>query len=1499
MHALHTIYRRSSCLTCVVARLQFVETKCSVFPSVSRGRALLPFGRAVGTMAASVSLLLLVAVLVVGVCGEQLFEVYEGEWDTCKRINSSSNSNCYKTRDVYCRAVASGKPAPWRHCAGRERPPGVLECPLCQQDCVVAMWSEWTPCTAGRDGEAYATRDRAVVAPPLDDGRPCPALREKKRCEDNAATIAELERSHTWKLGPWLECVPFVGDCGEGTGSRSVECVDVQGRSVNGTLCLQEEAYLNVLPPPLQRLCVLPCSCRLSQWSEWSRPTPDCTLSPPSLVRHRTRTVTQQPTLGGTPCGVLEQTERLTGDFHCPTHRWETSSWSECTVSDEGTSCGAGYRNRYTYCMEEDTDGVVTQVDPQRCNSTEEPTTLLPCEVPCVQQCIVSEWTAWSHCPNDTCETTLSHRTRDVLVEPVSFVCPHLGEVRECPPIPCTQWVPEDWSNCFPSNNQDCGWGSQSRTIQCRDAAGNTVENNLCHYPDLPNQVNLCYKHCSNDSCVISDWGEWSRCSETCGNVDGVQTRSRYVALNSSGVCPHFDGELSQEQVCSIDTPCHFPEFHVEYSEWGDCIVAPNATMDADTCDGIRTRTARCYEDGVPVSDSDCLIELRLNEEHCRVPCFRDCLMSDWSSFTHCSHSCTQTRSRRLLRFGENCPSVDDHGFEIETTPCVCDAGYKWMTTDSWGTCQAFPTPLSQLSQSYVNSLIPDPGSECGQGYQTKDVVCIDKNRVIVDDTFCDIQTKPASVEACVVRCTQRCIITEWTDYSVCNGTTMMERTRAILPFSGYDNYLDNCPGLVSVAQIDGQSCPQHDFREFLWTISYEFEELHDCLLSPDKMCGPGERYRTFGCTNTSVPEDERKAASPDFCRSVRPLFLETVMPCNTHCNIDCEYAEPGWSAWSECSVTCGTGFRTRTRTIERVERGEGRPCRSINETTTCEMPACKFYKQSYTAPSVCQPLNETLGCGGGMATSDLVCYIDGVSHANTSACESSLGPKALRRSVSCRVPCDGDCVWSEWSVLQWCPDCRSGCYKRTRHILRSASNCEGVTEQFRPCPMDEVYWEAGEWTDCIVAGSPVDDCGAGVQRRVVKCKQGDKVTYSDMCSHLTKPLTSRQCSVACPVDCVVGVFGEWSSCGDCNSDLRATVTRDRRVLVQPRNRGRSCPHLVEERSCPNIGCDEYFIETNSSALDCSAESTDQVCGVAAHNILLCRKNAAYVPLEECARANVTGEVVHNSQLLDRRVDLYCDIECPVLEECEFTEFEPWSGCANICDMSLKWYQFQFQTRTLLSWWEGSWEDCHDRQLQVRLCPPVFKPTNETVLHNERCIRFDWNTSEWFPDNTRVVQCHGDGSHVEDSACVKSLQPVSKRTSELVGVCDCPLLSVCNKHTTECLCRGGFERAGGLCLPEEGCIDNPQLWEVSQQCLPWEECSVVDSACVCPDDRECIDPSSAATPTESGFPTATVTMATGGDGTGATDETSTKPSGECMCVCVCVVCMCVCVCLRA
>ena len=1414
----------------------------------------------------------------------RLFEVYNGEWDTCKRINSSSA--CYRSREVYCRTVEEGKPAPWRYCLNKGM--GKLatseECD-CVQDCVVSQWNAWTSCGAG---EAYSARERTIVAPTLRGGKPCPALRGKKRCESNFATIHMLSRRHTWRLGVWEECTPLLPNdrgCGNGLRSRAVDCINSQGQIVNQTLCLEEEAYRRLLPPPSVGLCEIPCPCRTSVWGPWSECVANCSSSQPGGIRRRSRTILAHPTLGER-CGALEEMQSCPLDpVVCLITSWETSSWLDCRCEcpdDDEEACGVGTRNRYVYCIEQGADGVSYTVNTDKCNSTPKPSSVESCEVPCSIDCIVSDWHEWSVCGEDTCEQTYSSRTRSILV-PQSGKgqsCPHLEEFRACPKLPCAQYVLHDLAECFVLN-APCGWGTQDRSFRCLDINGNYNDTGCVGIP-RPAVTEQCYKPCPSD-CVISDWEVWSGCSEPCDGVAGKQHRSRHILVEGSGNNSCVQGAvLFAERNCSVDSPCSPDVYHIEETAWGECqLVGSRKNNKVGMCEGVQNQTANCVRSGEIINATNCPIRFEpLRTLPCNTTCSKQCIFSEWLPHSDCVGSCgeggaTQVNVRRLVQ--GNCSTTvnENNGLQYETVQCSmpsCDLTYSWKE-EEWSPCHVFPTPLSKLSQMLSNPHIRDPGALCGSGYRVKRVHCVDSTGQDAVEGNCQSELRPVSVESCIVPCHGRCILTDWNNFSVCNSSHLMTRTRNIHPFRGSLDYLTNCPELESVLQTQVQNCPLHNFDNYKRQIRSFFGR---CFLDASDTCGDGVQYERYACVNRQIPSPERNASSEEFCALQK--LPETTIPCHTRCDIDCQHSD--WAAWSTCSTSCGQGYMTRTRSILQHPRERGRECGHLVETTTCQKSACQYIKHVYTPLSLCKLVNESLTCGDGKRVRDPLCSVNGVIQSDLSACNDHLGPSEPRVRP-CYVPCDGECVVSEWSAWSECPRGCTGsqCQTRTRKVLRegtSRSECEDLI-QARSCTTESPYgWQAYAWSNCTLSwmGRPEQEyCGNGVQRRIVECiKIRDNTpTYDARCERMLKPVNSRACSIPCPVDCVVSSFSEWSECERCTVVLNATRRRERKILVKPANGGQHCPRLNETDVCLELGCDEYFVERNQ--LDCALEGSE-VCGVSQYLGLLCRRNRNYVNIEECVKAKKSNQTVHNAELLGRKLEV-CNVTCPSAEECEFSNWGAWSNCLHMCDWPQfgtrdKDLRFTFRSRSLLSSWERSQNSCQPMQQDVRLCAA---DKINTSFSSYPCIQFNWTISEWMVDDTRAVWCDSNSTRVADEACIKSLRPIGKRHKDGRGICSCTANGECVGIFDACGCIAGYERVGADCFPIKGCSSDLHCPLPGFQCM--------NRTCVCADGEECevtIPPS--ATSDAPTIDTIVTPNATEDSGTAQSDESPTLSTGE-------------------
>ena len=187
-----------------------------------------------------------------------------------------------------------------------------------------------------------------------------------------------------------------------------------------------------------------------------------------------------------------------------------------------------------------------------------------PCNAKtCPRDCEVSDWSSWSTC-TQSCGTGHRHRAKTVLVPAAhgGKLCPTTFEAQQCNahacPVDCahTQW--NAWSNC----SKTCGGGTQDRFRSIdRDSmhggvpCGHTKETRGCNLQECP------------IDCMVSSWGSFSQCSQSCGF--GVRTRVRTITIEaaSGGVaCPALTHtEDCEGYKCSRDCAVS------DWSSWTTC----------------------------------------------------------------------------------------------------------------------------------------------------------------------------------------------------------------------------------------------------------------------------------------------------------------------------------------------------------------------------------------------------------------------------------------------------------------------------------------------------------------------------------------------------------------------------------------------------------------------------------------------------------------------------------------------------------------------------------------------------------------------------------------------------------------------------------------------------------------------------------------------------------------------------------------------------------------
>jgi len=267
---------------------------------------------------------------------------------------------------------------------------------------------------------------------------------------------------------------------------------------------------------------------------------------------------------------------------------------------------------------------------------------------------------------------------------------------------------------------------------------------------------------------------------------------------------------------------------------------------------------------------------------------------------------------------------------------------------------------------------------------------------------------------------------------------------------------------------------------------------------------------------------------------------------------------------WGACSKSCGGGERHRARTqVSAAEHG-GKDCAHMDETDKCNSQWC---------PSDCR-----LAGWGGWGGCSVTCGGGTQQRARSIESNKMFGGKAcghLTETQACGAAnCPRDCEVSDFT--DWGPcsaSCHSGIAKRVRVVTRQASLggkvCQHLSETKTcdrgPCPLDCTVTSWGAWTSCTAS------CGTGLhmRKREVATINMDAAGY--VCPALSE---HRHCNEhACPINCIEGPFGSWSSCSKtCGGG--GTQTRSRNV-VRAASHGGVCLPAKESQTCGNSPCEQ------------------------------------------------------------------------------------------------------------------------------------------------------------------------------------------------------------------------------------------------------------------------------------------------------------------------------------
>jgi len=311
-------------------------------------------------------------------------------------------------------------------------------------------------------------------------------------------------------------------------------------------------------------------------------------------------------------------------------------------------------------------------------------------------------------------------------------------------------------------------------------------------------------------------------------------------------------------------------------------------------------------------------------------------------------------------------------------------------------------------------------------------------------------------------------------------------------------------------------------------------------------------------------------------------------------CPIDCVWNP--WSAYSSCSVTCGPGTQTATRSISVQAQYNGVQCTDLTNTTNvinCNLGICPV-NCVWGAWSAFSPCNVSCPNGGTLPSrSGYFWHNRTIAVAQAGSGSACSGP--ANESLACTINCPVNCSWSAWSANSSCTvSCGGGVLWRSRTEAVSAQNggssCLGLSNDTllcnpQPCPINCV----GSFSNASCACDGLGNNWITSTFTITTQAQfgGSACAYAN---NYKQNYTVSVCGGACArVNCV-GNWGSWTSC-DCST--RANLTRVFNITTPAKNGGTPCPFTNGQIDVDALTCN--FV--TGCAADCIySVSTWSIC---------------------------------------------------------------------------------------------------------------------------------------------------------------------------------------------------------------------------------------------------------------------------------------------------------------
>ncbi|CAE7738809.1 adt-1 [Symbiodinium microadriaticum] len=970
----------------------------------------------------------------------------------------------------------------------------------CSGECIDGKWSDWADwgeCSA-YCGSGFQKRRRSLATLPTACGAMPEGHREDYRLCDPALPACEQDQNCRLSLwSSWSECSK---DC-HGVRER-VRHITMFARG-NGVPCVNESLKdIEDCNPLLGGAAPAACGtaplqdCVLQDWSEWS----DCSVTCGGGEQLRKRTVLQASSNGGRPCNGTLTLVQGCSPTPCHVHVAKDCKWGDWADWGDCTHCG-GQRTRHRIIEQ------LPTLHGKLCDE-EDAKEVSNCTSYCHDRkyCVWSEWSGRECAPTCGVSTTMRNRVLKLVdvadAKDSLFVGDkHSGclgsqlDVTTCPSSSehCTECVPVDcafgpWSEW---NEPTCvGLCERQRVVkQMSNECGSPCSGALQET-----------KHCQSNSCdapqdcEVSDWTEWSHCSNATGHMGGQRYRRRDVlqAPKRGGLACY--GDLGQTKACKGELP--EPCVMDQWQSWGDCsttcgegfrsrerTIKRLADDGGTQCNGRLSEVKECHagfwEDCGLGSEQDCEFDawndwsdcsFSMQRERSRdfkkrallggLPCMGpmheletchhdpvDCTVSDWTDWDNCDRTCGSAHARRqreILTFpmhgGKFCPSdlVEMKACHLPTCDLKDCKVSGWL---EWGACSASCGPGQQSRVRAVINLREPGGFGCFFS--------------IAENQACQ-----GSDGACSADCEWE----NWDDWSDCSqscGGGHMKRERKIKTMPSEGGKACDNKDMTEMLPCNVGACHEHCV-DGAWAV---WEQWSPC----SRTCGGGVTFR-----RREVKQMANSCGHPAIGHDKETKFCNV----DVHCQKDKDCLYTGWSSWNECSSSC-TGIRFRRRSIAAYGHGDGLFCQgALQEVSMCN-PA-----EGEAAPSGClegPKVDCVLSAWSGWDACSATCdggeqrrhrYVTQHPHHGGLACKGTLvDVRECGRDHCHNGGHPLDCVYGQWKEWAACGQC-DGERKRVREILvypaKGGRECvPAAMEEVGACPNPCASELACSWQSC------------------------------------------------------------------------------------------------------------------------------------------------------------------------------------------------------------------------------------------------------------------------------------------------------------------------------------------------------------------------------------------------------------------------------------------------